>query len=51
MALTAFDAENHFIAMAGNGSKQRGLELLVKIQNHSGDDRKSINTKSSLLYM
>jgi len=51
MALTAFDAENHFKAMAGNGSKKRGLELLGKIQNHYGDERKSISTKSSLLYM
>jgi len=37
MALTAFDAENHFKAMAGNGSKKRGLELLEKIQTHYGD--------------
>ncbi|MCI5165920.1 MAG: toxin-antitoxin system HicB family antitoxin [Candidatus Electrothrix sp. GM3_4] len=37
MALTAFDAENHFKAMAGNGSKKRGLELLKKLQTHYDD--------------
>jgi hypothetical protein len=37
MALTAFDAENHFKAMAGNGSKKRGLELLRKLQTHYDD--------------
>lgn len=34
MALSAFDAENRFKAMAGKGSKKHGLELLEKIQNH-----------------
>ncbi|XOF34080.1 MAG: toxin-antitoxin system HicB family antitoxin [Candidatus Electrothrix sp. YB6] len=34
MALTAFDVENRFKAMAGKGSKERGLELLKKLQTH-----------------
>ena len=38
MALTAFDAENRFKAMAGKGSKSRGLELLKKLQTHYGDE-------------
>ncbi|MCI5218148.1 MAG: toxin-antitoxin system HicB family antitoxin [Candidatus Electrothrix sp. LOE2] len=37
MALTAFDAENRFKAMAGKGSKKRGLELLKKLQTHYED--------------
>lgn len=37
MALSAFDAENRFKAMAGKGSKKQGLELLKKIQNHYKD--------------
>ncbi|XCN74552.1 MAG: toxin-antitoxin system HicB family antitoxin [Candidatus Electrothrix aestuarii] len=38
MALTAFDAENRFKAMAGKGSKKRGLELLKKLQSHYEDE-------------
>lgn len=34
MALSAFDAENRFKAMAVKGSKTRGLELLKKLQAH-----------------
>ncbi|WP_417914532.1 toxin-antitoxin system HicB family antitoxin [Candidatus Electronema sp. JM] len=34
MALSAFDAENRFKAMAGKGNKKRGLELLKKLQTH-----------------
>jgi predicted transcriptional regulator len=37
MALTAFDAENRFKAMASKGSKKRGLELLKKLQAHYGE--------------
>ena len=37
MALTAFDAENRFKAMAGKGNKKRGLELLQKLQTHYKD--------------
>ncbi len=37
MALTAFDAENRFKAIAGKGSKKRGLELLKKLQIHYED--------------
>ncbi|MCP3685574.1 MAG: toxin-antitoxin system HicB family antitoxin [bacterium] len=37
MALTAFDAENRFKAIAGKGSKKKGLELLKKLQNHYND--------------
>ena len=37
MALTAFDAENHFNAMAGKGKKRGGLELLKKLQTHYDD--------------
>ncbi|MCI5158945.1 MAG: toxin-antitoxin system HicB family antitoxin [Candidatus Electrothrix sp. AUS1_2] len=37
MALTAFDAENRFKAMASKGSKKRGLELLKKLQTHYED--------------
>jgi hypothetical protein len=34
MALSAFDAENRFKAMAGKGNTMRGLELLKKLQTH-----------------
>lgn len=37
MALTEFDAENRFKALASRGDKQRGLELLNKLQSHYGD--------------
>ncbi|MEN9423685.1 MAG: hypothetical protein RL122_1068 [Pseudomonadota bacterium] len=37
MALTQFDAENRFKVLASRGNKQRGLELLTKLQNHYGD--------------
>ncbi len=37
MALTAFDAENRFKAIAGKGSKKNGLELLKKLQNYYND--------------
>ena len=37
MALTAFDTENHFKALASRGDKQRGLELLKKLQSHYND--------------
>lgn len=37
MALTGFDAENRFKAMAGKGKKERGLELLKKLQTHYDD--------------
>jgi hypothetical protein len=41
MALTEFDAENRFKALASRGDKQRGLELLQKLQNHYGDTTSS----------
>lgn len=37
MALTEFDAENRFKALASRGDKKRGLELLKKLQNHYCD--------------
>ncbi|MCI5138634.1 MAG: toxin-antitoxin system HicB family antitoxin [Candidatus Electrothrix sp. AR1] len=37
MALTGFDAENRFKAMAGTGKKERGLELLKKLKTHYDD--------------
>ena len=37
IALTEFDAENRFKALASKGSKQRGKELLKKLQDHYGD--------------
>ena len=37
IALTGFDAENRFKALAGRGNKKRGLELLKKLQSHFGD--------------
>ena len=39
MALTGFDAENRFKAMAGKGKKERGLELLKKLQTHYDDQQ------------
>ncbi len=41
MALTEFDAENRFKVMASKGSKQRGLELVNKLQHHYGDKEQS----------
>jgi hypothetical protein len=41
MALTEFDAENRFKVLASRGDKQRGLELLQKLQNHYGDTTSS----------
>lgn len=37
MALTEFDAENRFKAMASKGSKKRGKALIRKLQEHYGD--------------
>jgi len=37
MALTEFDAENRFKAMASEGSRQRGKVLIKKLQEHYGD--------------
>ena len=41
MALTEFDAENRFKALASRGDKKRGLDLLKKLQNHYGDTASS----------
>lgn len=41
MALTEFDAESRFKALASRGNKQRALELLKKLQNHYGDTQVS----------
>ncbi|MGD9157722.1 MAG: toxin-antitoxin system HicB family antitoxin [Desulfobacteraceae bacterium] len=38
IALTEFDAENRFKALASKGNKKRGLELLKKLQNHFEDN-------------
>lgn len=37
MALTEFDAENRFKALASQGSKQQGKALIKKLQKHYGD--------------
>jgi predicted transcriptional regulator len=37
MALTEFDAENRFKALASKGSKERGKALIRKLQAHYGD--------------
>lgn len=37
MALTEFDAENRFRALAAKGNRQRGLALLNKLQQHFQD--------------
>ncbi|MFZ0547212.1 MAG: toxin-antitoxin system HicB family antitoxin [Candidatus Promineifilaceae bacterium] len=37
MALAEFDAENRFTALASKGNKQRGKELLKKLQEYYGD--------------
>ncbi len=37
MALTEFDAENRFKALASKGDRKRGLALLKKLQDHHGD--------------
>jgi len=38
IALTEFDAETRFKALAIKGSKSRGKELLRKLQEHYGDN-------------
>jgi len=38
IALTEFDAETRFKALAMKGSKNRGKELLKKLQEHYGDN-------------
>lgn len=43
MALTQFDAENRFKALASRGNKQRGLALLKKLQQHYADS--SVDSK------
>jgi hypothetical protein len=37
IALTEFDAENRFKALASKGDKKRGLELLRKLEEHFQD--------------
>ena len=37
MALAEFDAENRFKALAARGNRQRGKELLTRLQEYYGD--------------
>ncbi len=37
MALSEFDAEQRFKALARKGDRQRGMELLEQLQSHYGD--------------
>ncbi len=39
MALAEFDAENRFKALASKGNRQRGKELINKLQAHYGDSK------------
>jgi len=38
IAITEFDAENRFKALAGKGNKKRGKEILRKLQDYYGDE-------------
>ena len=38
MALTEFDAEKRFKALASQGNRKRGLELLKKLQDYYEDE-------------
>ncbi len=37
IAITEFDAENRFRALASKGNKKRGKKILRKLQDHYGD--------------